>query len=126
MAVVPITLGNQPASFMRTITFTNRDGSESKLPVTFKYRDRVAYTAWVEETAKKRLDAPKVEGLAAEAGQRIEQEAGELTEMLEGWVLDGHDFTPENCKLLCRELPQAVSAIFITYRDACLYGKSGN
>ena len=125
-----IKLGNRPKSFKRTVKVPMLDGSEGSIEVTFKYRTRSEFGAFIDaitEAAgvKQKADEDAKFSLADLMEKTKESNADYLFKVIEGWNLD-EEFTLPNVAQLCDELPGAASAIMETYRLAVTEGRLGN
>ncbi|MEQ6474212.1 phage tail assembly chaperone [Comamonas sp. wu1-DMT] len=123
-----IVLGQRPKGIVHSLKITMLDGTEGLLPVTFRYRDRVEFGAFLDGMFA--VELPKFD---PEAGQPSTQQQRGVVQIngqylhlcLEGWGLDA-PFTLENCIQLASELPGAAQAVMNTYKQLCLEGRLGN
>jgi hypothetical protein len=123
-----IVLGKRPQNFKHTVKFVMLDGTEATIDVTYKYRTRTEYGAFVDEVAA----AAKQDRGSDEdfSWARVMEKTGAsnaeyVMQAVEGWNLD-EEFTLENVQQLADELPGAISAIMDTYRNAITQGRLGN
>lgn len=124
-----IKLGARPKTFARVVKTKDLDGTELLIPVTYKYRTRKEYGAWIDTLgAQPQTSDGVVEGkFSAEAyvEKVSEWNANKIVQCVDGWGLD-IDFTPENVKQLCDESPAAAEAVIGEYQAACIEGRLGN
>lgn len=136
-----IKLGQRPATFQRTVTFTLVDGSEGSIGMVYKYRTRREFGALQDEMLDKmRADAEAQEKQAKKSAKKSEAPKISLEEvwteasknnadfvlkLAEGWDLD-EPFTREAIEQLSDEIPAAVTAIVESYRQAVVEGRLGN
>ena len=125
-----IKLGNRPKSFKRIVKVPMLDGSEGSIEVTFKYRTRSEFGAFIDSITeaagiKSKADDDAKFSLADLMEKTKESNADYLFKVIEGWNLD-EEFTLPNVAQLCDELPGAASAIMETYRLAVTEGRLGN
>lgn len=123
-----IKLGNRPKNFPRVIKFPMLDGSEGCIEVTYKYRTRTEFGAFLDELFKAAGVAP-AEGevilMANVMAKTRDSNADYILKVIDGWNLD-EPFTPDAVKQLCDELPAASTAIMEGYRLAINEGRLGN
>ena len=123
-----IVLGQRPKGIVHSLKITMLDGTEGLLPVTFRYRDRVEFGAFLDGIFA--VEAPDFD---ATAGQPATQQQRGVVQLngqyihscLQDWGLDV-PFTLDNCIQLATELPAAVQAVMDTYRRLCIEGRLGN
>jgi hypothetical protein len=126
-----IKLGSRPKSFPRVVKFTDVDGTEMTAPVTYKYRTRKEFAAFIDGL----VEAAGIQPALGAEGEKItmtallEKSAGSnaeyLMQVLDGWGLD-EDFTRANVQQLVDEMPGAANAIMEEYRAAITEGRLGN
>lgn len=121
-----IKLGARPKNFTAPVKFAMLDGSEGVINVTYKYRTRTEFGAFLDEVYAERVDSDGqsnlVEMAYANGNGKI---AGQIMRAAEGWDLD-EPFTEENVQALVNELPAAAGAIIATYERAVKDGVLGN
>jgi hypothetical protein len=129
MKMAKIKLGERPKSFARVVKFTDLDGTEMTVPVTYKYRTRKEYGAWIdamppEPTA---MDAMKDGKFSSETYIEMVSawNANKIMQCVDSWGLD-EEFSPANVKQTCDEMPACAEAITREYQGACLEGRLGN
>ena len=136
-----IVLGARPKNFKREVTFKLHEGGNGTIVVTYKYRTRSEYGAFVDERVKASKEAAQsaIEAAiaAAEAGSVVDtgmqvlldksaaDNVAFILDAVEGWNLDAPYGRP-SVEQLADELPQAVLAIIENYRVACTEGRLGN
>ena len=127
-----IILGKRPKSFTRAIKVPMLEGGEGTIEVSFVYRTRTEFGAFVDEL----LDAAKVVPASAsdddvkfslaEALERTrDTNADYILRIADGWNLD-EPFSRAALVQLCDELPGAALAIIDQYRAAITEGRLGN
>lgn len=126
-----IKLGSRPKNFTAPVKFKLLDGSEGVINVTYKYRTRKEFGAFLDEIysengVQKPSDSEGTANLlerAYDAGN--EKIADQIVRAAEGWDLD-EPFTAENVQELVNEIPAAAGAIMATYEKASKDGVLGN
>lgn len=134
-----IVLGARPKSFAREIKLALHDGSVGTMQVTYKYRTRSEYGAFVDAIMKATQEAAEAAAMRAIAESEANSETGLeqvlkkttadnidfILQAVEGWNLDA-PFSREALEQLADELPHAPLAIINDYRLACTEGRLGN
>lgn len=124
-----IKLGARPKSFARVVKAQDLDGSELLIPVTFKYRTRKEYGAWIDSLPPEPTAADAVVDGKFSAEAYVEKvsewNANKVMQSVDAWGLDV-EFGPESVKQLCDEMPAAADAINKDYQSACIEGRLGN
>lgn len=133
MATIKIKLGNRPKNFKRVVTFPMIDGTTGAIEVSYRYRTRKEFGAFIDElfaTADGASDA-KASTVDEKFSMLSTMErtgaanAEYVLKVADGWNLD-EPFTAESIEQLSDEIPAAVTAIMETYRVAVTEGRSGN
>ena len=123
-----IVLGKRPDGIPHTLKIDMPDGSMGLLPVTYRYRDRVEFGAFLDSifaTEPPAFDA-NAEGPSEQQQRGVVQLNGQYIHgCLKDWGLDV-PFTLQNCIQLARELPSAVQTVMNTYKQLCIEGRLGN
>ena len=124
-----LVLGKTPENFKAfPVKFTLPDGVEDQINVTFKYKTRSQFAAFLNELfaksgdEKPADDAVDFEALFAKGG---EQTVSHLSQIIAAWDLDA----PINAKTLGElhdQVPGAASAMTRAYSAACTEGRLGN
>lgn len=133
-----ITLGTRPKSFKRVVHFPMLDGTPGSLEVSYKYRTRSEFGAFVDGIVSK---AQAEQAQAEQSGKtpqtlddlsmtRImtktaQANAAYLLDVLDGWGLDV-PLNAENVGILTDQYPAATMAIMEAYRAAITEGRLGN
>ena len=124
-----IKLGARPASFKRVVTFPMLDGSEGTIEVSYKYRTRKEFGAFIDGVIEcAGMSQPVADekfSMEALMSRTSGANADYVLEVADGWNLD-ESFTIDTVRQLADELPAAVTAIMETYRAACVEGRLGN
>ena len=122
-----IKLGSPPKNFKRTVKFPMLDGTEGTIEVTYKYRTRAEFGAFIDKLVAATPDAPPDEKFSMVA--LMEKTAGSnadyVLQVLEGWNLD-EELSKASVEQLSNEVPAAINAIMETYRVAITEGRLGN
>jgi hypothetical protein len=125
-----IKLGATPKSFKRSLIVDMLDGTKGSIEVSYKYRTRTAFGAFLDSVFK---DA----GVKPEAGEDekvvIEKvmektrdtNADYLIQVIDGWNLES-ELTKANLQQLCDEFPGVANVIMETYRTAVTEGRAKN
>jgi hypothetical protein len=124
-----IKLGARPTSFARTVKTKDIDGSDLLIPVTFKYRTRKEYGAWIDTLPAQPTTADAVVDGKFSAEKYIELvsawNANKIAQCVDSWGLDV-PFDAEAIKQLCDESPAAAEAVIGEYQAASIEGRLGN
>lgn len=128
-----IKLGTRPKSFPATVTVQLHEGSEGAIRVSFRYRTRTEFGAFVDELmAAAKVQPPtsqQDEDLRFSLAQALEStrdaNADYILQVMDGWDLDA-PFDRAHVQQLCDELPGAALAIIDRYRSAITEGRLGN
>lgn len=124
-----LVLGKTPPNFKPIIVkFTGPDGEEDQIKVTFKYKTRSQFAAFLNKLFDKKEDAKTdvteldfVELYKKAGDKTVEQ----LSEIIVEW-----DFaeppTTESLRQLHDQAPAAAAAITTAYGAACNEGRLGN
>lgn len=125
-----LVLGKTPSTFKPfNVKFTLPDGDEDKILVTFKYKTRSQFAAFLNElfseageekpSQEEKLDFEK---LFAKGGDKT---VSHLTKIIADW-----DFaekpTAETLRALHDQAPAAAAAMTTAYSAACSEGRLGN
>lgn len=123
-----IILGKRPTSFKRVVNFTMLDGSIGAIEVTFKYRTRSEFGAFIDSMLSAAGKTPSAEGefkMKDLMAKTVEANADYLVQVVDGWNLE-FEFNHETAQQLCDEVPAAANAIMDAYRVAVTEGRLGN
>lgn len=127
-----ISLGNRPKSFKRIIKVPMLEGGEGTIEVSFIYRTRTEFGAFVDALLKSAQVVPASasdEDVAFSLAQALERtrdtNADYILQIVDGWNLD-EAFTRAAVVQLCDELPGAAQALINEYRAAITEGRLGN
>lgn len=125
-----IKLGSRPKSFAVPVKFKLLDGTDAAIDVTFKYRTRTEFGAFLDEIYAennvKPAETDDQQNLLERAYQAgVENHAKQIMRAAESWNLD-EPFTLDSVSALCDEFPSAALAIMETYRVAITEGRLGN
>ena len=126
-----ITLGARPETFAPTaVNFKLPNGKDAAMMVTFKYRTRTEFGAFVAEAYGRNVgDLPTTESgrldYEAMAKQATRDEAAYVVGIVHAWDLD-IELNRESAAQLADEVPAAVEALKRAYSGACNEGRLGN
>ena len=126
-----IKLGQCPKNFTAPVSFKMLDGSEGVINVTYKYRTRAQFGAFLDEIyAENGIEKPADGGDQANFLERAYEAgnakiAGQIMKAAEGWDLDV-PFDEENVTALADEMIAGAKAIMRTYELAINEGRLGN
>lgn len=135
-----ITLGARPKSFKRVVHFPMLDGTPGSIEVSYKYRTRTEFGAFIDgivAKAQAASDARQTTQQAASGSvvddmtmvrimvKTAQANADYLLDVLDGWGLDV-PFNAENVRILSDQYPAATMAIMEAYRAAITEGRLGN
>ena len=122
-------LGKTPATFKPfNVKFTLPDGEEDQILVTFKYKTRSQFAAFLNElfaeSGEVRNSDEKVdfEKLFEKGGDKT---VSHLSKIIHDWDFSEKP-TPENLRQLHDQAPAAASAMTAAFSGACSEGKLGN
>lgn len=127
-----ITLGKRPKNFKCTVTVPLLEGGEGKVELSFIYRTRTEFGAFVDDIVKA-AGVP----VASQAGEDVkfslaralektrESNADYIMAICNGWNLD-EEFSRAAVVQLCDELPGVALEIINSYRLASVEGRLGN
>jgi hypothetical protein len=126
-----LVLGKTPENFKPfNVKFTLPDGVEDQIQVTFRYKTRSQFAAFLnelfhksgDEQAASTEDGVDFEALFAKGGA---QTVAHLSQIIVAWDLD----EPVNSKTLADlhdQVPNAAAAMTKAYSAACTEGRLGN
>ncbi|MCR6477525.1 tail assembly chaperone [Variovorax phage VarioGold] len=123
-----IKLGSPPESFARTVTFKQLDGLEVQIKVTFRYRTREQYAAFMDDLYKAatgQASPPTGAEISAAAKEGIDRDVEHIFGALLAWDLDD-ELDRDSVRLLANEFPAAIAAITDDYRLAVTEGRAKN
>lgn len=126
---VSITLGKTPKTFGKfPVKFQTPDGEDAAIAVTFKYKTRSGYAAYLNSMFAEEGEKP-VEGekpdfieLFAKGGEKSVEK---LLDVIDSWDF-GEPLNKETLLQLQDEFPAAIAAFGDAFRSACTGGKLGN
>ena len=122
-----IKLGNRPKNFKKVISVDMLDGTKGSFEVTYIYRTKVEFGAFLDKMYQNTDVKPDSDKGANELVMEMTRDSNAeyIMQVIEGWNLD-HEFNLENVQQLCSELPGAANAIMSTYRAAIIEGRLAN
>lgn len=129
-----VKLGNRPKTFKPvTLTAPMPDGSEGKMPVTFKYFtktesgkmfDELIAAAKLKDATVVGADSPEF-SLETIMSKTREQNAAYMLRVLDSWGID-EPLNIDSLQQLDDELPAVAARIMEAFREAAHSGKLGN
>lgn len=127
-----VVLGSAPKSFKKVVSFDGLDGAKLAVEVSFIYRTKTAFGAFLDEMFEQNNIKPASNdddevrrSIESVFKGSIEHQAGYLNKIMDGWNLDA-DLSFDSLHQLCDEFPGAAFAIIETYRAAITEGRLGN
>jgi hypothetical protein len=131
-----ITLGSRPKNFKKTLQVPLHEGQTGTVEVSYVYRTRKEFGAFVDEllaavpaavpaAAAAASSEDSKYSLAAVLAKNVDTQADYIMRIVDGWNLD-EPFNRANVLKLCDELPGASEAIIDNYRNAVSEGRLGN
>lgn len=128
-----IILGKRPKSFKHTISVQLPEGGTGTMQLSFKYRTRSEFGAFVDALVDAAKVAPPAsasdEDVAFSLQQALEKtrdtNADYILQIVDDWNLD-QEFSRAAVVQLCDELPGMALAIINDYRAAITEGRLGN
>lgn len=127
-----ITLGKRPKNFKRLLKIALPEGGEGSIELSFVYRTRTEFGAFVDELLKAANVKPAsaaaedVEFSLQDAMARTrDTNADYILKIVDGWDLDA-EFSRDAVVQMCDELPGVALAIINDYRAATTEGRLGN
>ena len=127
-----IKLGSRPKSFKKTIKVPLPEGGEGSIEVSYIYRTRSEFGAFIDELfnsagvkpASTSEDDVKF-SLQTVLDKARDTNADYILQIIDDWNLD-EEFSRSAVVQLCDELPGAAMAIIEQYRGAVTEGRLGN
>jgi len=127
-----IVLGKRPKNFKRVIKVPMLEGGEGTVEVSYIYRTRTEFGAFVDElfaaagvTPASKSDEDVKFSLQDALSRTRDTNADYILKIIDGWNLDV-DFSRDNVVQMCDELPGAALAMIDNYRLAVTEGRLGN
>ncbi|MEN6538692.1 MAG: phage tail assembly chaperone [Mizugakiibacter sp.] len=123
-----VKLGNRPKNFKRVIAFPLVEGGEGAIEVSFKYRTRSEFGAFIDgifAAAKEEAPADGEFKMADLMAKTRDKNAAYLLDVIDGWNLD-EPLNRETAEQLCDELPAAAAEIMEAYRLCTVEGRVKN
>jgi hypothetical protein len=125
-----IKLGARPKNFKRTLQVSLPDGDVGSVQVSYIYRTRTEFGAFVDElmAGLPQTSAPPAGeplSLAKAMAGNVDQQADYIMRIIDGWDID-QPFDRDHARQLCDELPGIATQIIETYRLAVSEGRLGN
>lgn len=132
-----VKLGATPKTFKKVVSFPMLDGTTGRIEVSYKYRTRTAFGAFIDKlttaanVAANASAKPDAEGAEPKFSMAdfMEKTAGSnaeyILDVVDAWDLD-EPLSKATAQQLADELPGAALAIMETYRNAITEGRLGN
>ncbi|MBT9495376.1 MAG: hypothetical protein IV107_24145 [Paucibacter sp.] len=127
-----IKLGARPKNFKHKITIPLHEGGEGTMTVSFVYRTRSEYGAFIDgllTDAGVELTGSSDEQVAFSLEQALtktrDKNADYILKIIDGWNLDS-ELSRASLVQLCDELPGAAMALMNGYAAAITEGRLGN
>jgi len=127
-----IVLGSRPKNFKRVIKVPMLEGGEGTIEVSYIYRTRTQFGAFVDELFAAAGVKPASQdeadvkfSLADALAKTRDTNADYILQIMDGWNLDV-EFSRGSVVQLCDELPGAAMAIIDSYRLSITEGRLGN
>lgn len=127
-----ITLGKRPKNFKKTIKVALLDGTEGSVSVSYLYRTRTEFGAFVDDlfakagvTPASQADEDVKFSLEEALARTRDTNADYILQIADGWDLDV-EFSRQAVVQMCDEFPGMALAIIDTYRLAVTEGRLGN
>lgn len=115
--------------FEREVSIPTPDGRPLKLPITYRYRDRVGMAALFDgfaAAAKAANEQPDDTTNAAAVQAALDADVRTILDIATGWGLEGVPFDDANVRKLCIRYAGAATAILMDYRVSLTQGRLGN
>lgn len=124
-----ITLGAKPKTFKKfPVKFIMPDGTNGQIQVTFKYRTRAEFGAYLNDLFKSseqpRGEDDKLDFVKLFANT-TEKSVEQLLDAIDSWDFE-YELSKQTLAQLGDELPVVLSAIGAAYNAACTEGRLGN
>lgn len=128
-----IVLGKRPTTFKKIIEIPMLEGGKGSVEMTYRYRTRTEFGAFVDQLIESAGVAPPVsqadEDVKFSLGKALtatrDKNADYILQICEGWNLDV-EFSRDAVVQMCDELPAAALSIIDSYRAAVTEGRLGN
>jgi len=129
-----VTLGKRPETITLPAKFEHLDGTKDSIKVTYRYRTKTEFAAFIDERAAAAKAAAEQEPVVADPtefslaeffSKQDESLVDHILEIATGWDL-ADPLNRETVTQLVEEYPAAAAAIAATYRAACVEGRRGN
>lgn len=126
-----IKLGSRPKNFKAKVTFPVLEGGESFIEISYIYRTRTEFGAFLDEVLKDAgveatsASSEEKASIATALAKTRDTNADYIMRIADGWDLDV-EFSRDNIAQLCDEYPAAAMAIMNNYRSAMTEGRLGN
>lgn len=126
-----IKLGARPKNFTQTITVPMHEGETGVIKVSYRYRTRTEYGAFIDGLVRDSgvpavADGEEIGAVMTRAmAAARDKNADYIMQIVDGWNLEA-EFSRAAVVQLCDELPGAALAIMKAYTDAITEGRLGN
>lgn len=125
-----IKLGSAPKSFKHKVSFPMLQGGTGDVIMDFKYRDRIQFAQFIDETYPNIKNPPEASlepgfDVVDKAEKAVADEVNYIMGCATGWDLED-EFSAANVQALITEFPAAGAAITAAYRVAITEGRAKN
>jgi hypothetical protein len=125
-----ITLGTKPKTFKKfPVKFVMPDGESGQIGVTFKYRSRKEFAAYLNVlfggNSVEKQDGDEKHDFVKLFEKATDKSVAQLLDAIDSWDFE-YELSKETLNQLADELPVVLSALGAAYNAACTEGRLGN